>query len=125
MTFLEFLNVIKNWKKNDTYSAIFRVPGGKPNKNMSIEQFNMLMSSKHHNSEGGYKKNKNVCIQDGKLMELDTTGTPIEKTIINLGGEKDLHILSIDGDVAEVSQGTFKQAKYDEKKGKAQNATFK
>lgn len=59
------------------------------------------------------------------MVQLDATGAPIEKTIISLGGEKDLHILSIEGDMVEVSQGTFKQAKYDEKKGKAQNATFK
>lgn len=58
-------------------------------------------------------------------MQVDATGTPIEKTIIKLGGEKDLRVLSIEGDMVEVSQGTFKQAKYDEEKGKAQNATFK
>lgn len=26
MTFLEFLNVIKNWKNSNTYSAIYRIP---------------------------------------------------------------------------------------------------
>lgn len=122
ITFLDFINHIKEFKKK--YSAVYRIPGGKPNKNLSTEQFNMLMGSETHNSEGGYKKNKNLCIQDGKLMQLDATGTPIEKTIICKGGEKDLHILSIEGDAVEVSQGTFTQAKYDEKKGKAKNATF-
>lgn len=126
MTFLEFINVIKWWKDNKTYSAIYRIPGGKPNKNTSTEQFNMLMSSQAHNSEGGYKKNKNVCIQEGKLVQMDATGAPIEKTIIKIkGGEKDLQILSINWDMVEVSQGTFTQAKYDEKKGKARDATFK
>lgn len=96
MTFLEFINVIKNWKKSNTYSSIYRIPGGKPNKGTSVDQFNMLMSSEAHNSEGGYKKNKNVCIQDGKLVQIDATGAPIEKTIISVGGEKDLHILDIE-----------------------------
>lgn len=124
MTFRDFINHIKEFQKK--YSAVFRVPGGKPNTALSVGQFNMLMSSQTHNSESGYKKNKNVCIQDGKLMQFDATGTPTEKTIIKIrGGEKDLHILGINWDTVEVSQGTFTQAKYDEKKGKAQDATFK
>jgi len=85
----------------------------------------MLMSSQAHSSEGGYKKNKNVCIQDGKLMQFDATGAPVEKTIIQVGEGKDLHIMGIEGDRVEVSQGTFTQAKFDEKKGKPQDATFK
>lgn len=123
MTFRDFINHIKEFQKK--YSAVFRVPGGKPNSSLSVAQFNMLMSSQAHNSEGGYKKSKNVCIQDGKLMQFDATGAPIEKTIIKVGEGKDLHIIGIEGDKVEVRQGTFTQARYDEKKGKAQDALFK
>ena len=123
MTFLEFINQLKELQKN--YGAVYRVPGGKPNARMSTEQFNMLMGSQVHNSEGGYKKNKNVCIQDSKLMQYDATGTPIEKTIIKVGDDKDLRIINIEGNTVEVSQGTFTQAYFDEKKGKARDATFK
>lgn len=119
-TFLEFINFIKHIQGN---GVVYRIPGGAPNKPMSVEQFNMLMGSEKHNSEWAYKKNKNVMIQDGKLMQYSASGSASEQTIVGVGDGKDLQIHSIDGDMIEISYWTFKDGKID-KNNKIKPASF-
>lgn len=118
LTFRDFLNHIKQFKSSK-YKSVYRMPWGKSGSRFWVEQFNNMMQSEVHNVDGKHKKNSKVMIKDGKIFQYDASGTPQEKTMIKVTGwdKKDLHILSIDGDTAEVSQGTFKQTIWDDKAG--------